>query len=75
MVVVGVKGGGDWRQRGGGFAVLATEKCMRWKIVRTRIPWKIDSPPSNNKNTGMAMGYRGQGMEKQETAWIPVIEE
>ncbi len=25
---------------GGGFAAAATEKCMRWKIVGTRIPWK-----------------------------------
>ncbi len=25
---------------GGGFAAAATEKCMRWKIVGARIPWK-----------------------------------
>jgi hypothetical protein len=57
------------------FAASATEKGMRWKIVRTRIPREIDSPPSNNKNTGVAMGYRGRGVRKQETVWIPVIEE
>jgi hypothetical protein len=48
---------------------------MNWKIVRTRILREIDSPPSNNKNTSVVMGYRGWGVGKQEMAWIPVIEE
>jgi hypothetical protein len=58
---------------GGGFVAAATEKCMCWKKLRgTRIPRKrIDSPPSNNQNTGMARDTRGMAWE--EIAWIPVI--
>ena len=38
----------------------------------TRIPRKkIDSPPKNNQNTGMARDTRGTAWE--EMAWIPVI--
>jgi hypothetical protein len=59
---------------GGGVAAAATEKCMCWNIMRTRILWEIDStPPQITKIPVCQWDTAGRAWEKRETVWIPVI--